>query len=218
MYQFTPAAILGYATLLPPAIARTLILTFLVLALAAPIGLVLAQARRGRNRSAAAIARAWVELFRNIPLLVLLYTCYFGLAQIGLRLGNEAAALLALTLNASAYLGEIIRAGYAAIPPGQAEAARALGLGRLATERHVLLPQAFAASLPALCNQAIGVLLGSSVAAIIGVHELADWMLATGSSSFRYMEAFLLAALVYIALCQCLGAGGALLERRLARS
>lgn len=214
MYQFTPAAILSYAGLLPGAVLTTLGITATVLLLAFPAGFLIAQARRGRNPVLAVAARAWIEVFRNIPILVLLYTCFFGLAELGFRLSNWAAALLALTLNASAYLAEIIRAGYAAIPPGQEEAARALGLGRFAVQRRVLLPQALRAALPALGNQAVGVLLGSSAAAVIGVHDLGDWMLATGSSSFRYMEAFLAAALVYIALCQCIAAGTAWLERR----
>ncbi|MBV8915656.1 MAG: ABC transporter permease subunit [Acetobacteraceae bacterium] len=214
MYEFRPAAILAYASLLPEAILTTLGLTASVFILAFPPAFALARARRGRSLVLGLGARCWIELFRNVPILVLLYTCFFGLAELGLLLANWEAALLALTLNASAYLAEIIRAGYAAIAPGQVEAARALGLRPFAIEWKVLAPQAFRAALPALGNQAIGILLGSAAAAVIGVHDLGDWMLATGSSSFRYMEAFLAAALLYIGLAQALASGFAALERR----
>ena len=214
MYEFRPAAILGYAGLLPEALLTTLGLTAAVFVLAFPPAFALAQARRGGSILLVSVARGWIELFRNIPILVLLYTCFFGLAELGLRVTNWQAALLALTLNASAYLAEIIRAGYAAIAPGQAEAARALGLRRVALEWKILLPQAFRAALPALGNQAIGILLGSAAAAVIGVHDLGDWMLETGSSSFRYMEKFLAAALLYIGLAQGLALCFTGLERR----
>ena len=217
MYEFRPRAILGYAELLPQAMATTLGLTAAVLLLAFPPAFLLAQARRSGIAPLALLARCWIELFRNIPILVLLYTCFFGLAELGLRLANWQAALLALTLNASAYLAEVIRAGYAAISPGQAEAARALGLSTVAVEWRVLLPQALRAALPALGNQVVGVLLGSAAAAVIGVHDIGDWMFATGSSSFRYMETFLAAALVYILLCQLVAVGFATLERRARR-
>lgn len=193
---------------------RTLGLTAAVVALALPAGFAICLARRSGNCILRLAARAWIEVFRNVPVLVLLYACFFGLAELGLRLSNVGAVLLALTLNASAYLAEIIRAGYAAVPAGQAEAARALGLGRIVVQRRVVLPQAARAVLPALGNQVIGILLGSAAAAVIGVHDLADWMLATGSSSFRYMEAFLVAALIYVALCQAISAAQSALERR----
>jgi polar amino acid transport system permease protein len=214
MYQFRLAAISSYFGALPWAIGTTVEITALALALSTPLGIALAKARMSQLWPVALLARAYIELFRNIPLLVLLYVFFFGLAQVGLHLSNYWATVAALVTNAAAYCAEIFRAGYNAIPSGQREAARALGLRALPMEWFVVLPQVVRVITPAYANQCIGVLIGSSIAAVIGVSDLSNWMLVTGSESFRYMEAFLVAAAIYIALCQMVAAAMAVLDRR----
>jgi His/Glu/Gln/Arg/opine family amino acid ABC transporter permease subunit len=214
MYEFRLEAISGYFIALPASILVTLELSLLALAFSTLAGLTLAQIRLHGPRPLAVLVRAYVEVFRNIPILILLYVCFFGLAQMGLHLSGFWAAVVALTLNATAYCTEIFRAGYAAVALGQREAALSLGLRAAVVELKVILPQVVRVILPAYANQCIGILLGSSVAAIIGVRDLADWMFATGSSTFRYMESFLVAAVVYIVLCQMVAAAAAMLERR----
>lgn len=214
MYQFQLAAIRSYFGALPSAVGITLEITVLAVAACTPLGIVLAKGRMSRLWPIAFLARAYVELFRNIPLLVLLYVFFFGLAQVGLHLSNYWATVLALTINSAAYCAEIFRSGYNAIPKGQGEAARALGLRPLSTEWFVLLPQVVRVITPAYANQCIGVLIGSSIAAVIGVSDLSNWMLVTGNASFRYMESFLVAAAVYVVLCQLVAAAMAAFDRR----
>ena len=214
MYQFNLRAILVYFPLLPQSIAVTLLLTAIAVVASTVLAFPIAKARMSGILPLALLARAYVELFRNIPILVLLYVYYFGLAQAGLHLSIWSSSLLALITNAAAYCSEILRAGYSAIPHSQREAARSLGLHAWHIEAFIVLPQVWRVIIPPFGNHCIGVMLGSSIAAVIGVPDLADWMLLTGSNSFRYMESFLVAAIVYIALCQVVAAGVAALDRR----
>jgi His/Glu/Gln/Arg/opine family amino acid ABC transporter permease subunit len=214
VYEFNLQAILVYFHLLPQSIGVTLVLTAVALAGSTLIAFPIAKARMSRHLLPMLLGRAYIELFRNIPILVLLYVYYFGLAQAGLHLSTWWASVLALSTNAAAYCAEILRAGYSTIPGGQREAARSLGLRAWHIEAFVVLPQVVRVIIPPFANHCIGVLMGSSIAAVIGVADLADWMLATGSDSFRYMESFLVAALVYIALCQGVAAVAAAIDRR----
>ena len=215
MYQFNLRAILVYFDRLPQSIAVTLALTAIAVVASTLLAFPIAKARMSGIPPLVVLARAYVELFRNIPILVLLYVYYFGFAQAGLHLSTWWAALLALSTNAAAYCAEILRAGYSAIPGGQREAARSLGLRAWQIEVFVVLPQVARVIIPPFANHCIGVLLGSSIAAVIGVADLADWMLATGSDSFRYMESFLVAATIYIVLCQGVAAVTAVIDRRM---
>jgi His/Glu/Gln/Arg/opine family amino acid ABC transporter permease subunit len=214
VYQFNLRAILVYFPLLPRSIAATLILTAIAVVGSTVVAYPIARARMSRILPLAWLARAYVELFRNIPILVLLYVYYFGLAQLGLHLSAWWAALLALITNAAAYCSEIIRSGYSTIPRGQREAGLSLGMHSWHIEALVVLPQVWRVIIPPFANHCIGVLLGSSIAAIIGAADLADWMMASGDNSFRYMESFLVAAIVYIVLCQAVAFGMAALDRR----
>lgn len=217
MYQFNLRAILVYFPSLPQSIVVTLLLTAIAVVASTLLAFPIAKARMSGILPLALLARAYVELFRNIPILVLLYVYYFGLAQLGLHLSVWWASLLALITNAASYCSEIIRSGYSTIPKGQREAARALGLHTWHIEAFILLPQIWRVIIPPFGNHCIGVLLGSSIAAVIGVPDLADWMLLTGSNSFRYMESFLVAAIVYIVLCQLAATGIAVIDRRTRR-
>jgi His/Glu/Gln/Arg/opine family amino acid ABC transporter permease subunit len=214
VYQFNLSAILVYFPLLPLSIAVTLLLTVVSLVASTLLAFPIAKARMSGVLPLALLARAYVELFRNIPILVLLYVYYFGLAELGLHLSVWTASLLAIITNAAAYASEILRAGYSAVAKGQREAARSLGLHAWHIEAFIVLPQVWRVVIPPFGNHCIGVLLGSSIAAVVGVPDLADWMLNTGSGSFRYMEAFLVAAVIYVFLCQAVAAGMAALDRR----
>jgi polar amino acid transport system permease protein len=218
VYQFNLRAILVYFQSLPESIAVTLLLTAIAVVASTALAFPIAKARMSRSRPLELLARAYIELFRNIPILVLLYVYYFGLAQLGVHLSVWEASLLALITNAASYCAEIIRSGYSTIPRGQREAARALGLHAWHIEAFIILPQVWRVIIPPFGNHCIGVLLGSSIAAVIGVPDLADWMLLTGSNSFRYMESFLVAAIVYIALCQLAAASIAAIDRRTRRN
>lgn len=116
--------------------------------------------------------RAYVELARNTPLLIQLFFLYFGLPALGISLSGFATAVIAMTFLGGGYLTEALRAGVQAIPPSQLEAGRAIGLSRWQLLRHVQLPQAWLASLPALFANFIFLLKETTVASAVAVPEL----------------------------------------------
>jgi polar amino acid transport system permease protein len=178
------------------------------------IGALAAWAAMARQRAVRLVPQLYVELFRNTPFLVQMYIVYFGLPSIGLRLTAYPAALLALSLYAGAYATEILRAGIDGVPSGQIEAARALGLSPLRTLRLVILRQALAASFPALASQFVLVMLASSLLSAISVPELTAVANNIQGQTFRSFEAFLVVAVVYLALTALLRGVLGALERR----
>ena len=204
MYEFNLAVVLNYIAELGPAIGLTILLTLLTTVLSTIIGIVGALARTARFRTVRFAAAAYVEVFRNVPLIVVLFVVFFGLAQIGLRLNGFVSAVVALTANAGAYLTEVFRGGLLAVPTGQRESALAQGMRYHQLQWYVILPQVVRNVLPAYGNISVGILLGSSLASVIGVRDVSFWMLNTGAATFRYMETFLAAALVYFVLVQAL--------------
>ena len=157
-------------------------------------------------------------MVRNIPLLVVLYILFLVLPLYGIPINALTAGVLGLAINSTAFTIEIIRAGFAAIPPGQYEAARSLGLHRLQMLRLVIVPQVFRIVLPTLGNQIVSVVLGSAVASIIGVSELTYQTQSIGSSTFRYFELFTITALFYIACVQAISLLWRLLTGRAAHA
>lgn len=149
-----------------------------------------------------AAGRFYVEVLRGVPILVLLYVVFFGFPAAGIPINGYEAALLALTANTTAYMIEIYRGGLDGVHSGQREAATALTLSKGMTWRHVLLPQAMVIALPALGNQLEAVVLGSSLAELIGVNELTHQAYFTGSATFQYFTVFLVVGAVYIVIAQ----------------
>lgn len=127
----------------------------------------------GLHRPAlSALVRGYVELARNTPLLIQLFFLYFGLPALGLSLSGFATAVIAMTFLGGGYLTEALRAGVAAVPHSQLEAGQAIGLSRWQLLRHVQLPQAWLASLPALFANFIFLLKETTVASAVAVPEL----------------------------------------------
>ena len=114
----------------------------------------------------------WIDLFRSFPVLVLLILIFYGLPFLGLTLGSFAAVVMALTLNNSGYYGEIFRAGIEAVPHGQREAARTLGLRPLQTMFLVVLPQALRGVLAPLASNSLELVKSTSIAALVALPEL----------------------------------------------
>jgi arginine/lysine/histidine/glutamine transport system substrate-binding/permease protein len=150
--------------------------------------------------------RLYVEFFRGTPLLVQLFMIYFGLPALSQSLGHAisfnrfAAAVVALSLNAAAYLAETLRSGIVSINRGQWEAARALGLGPLATLRFVIVPQMLQLVLPSLANACITLTKDTSLAAVIGFEELFREGQLLVATSYRAFEVYLAVALIYLLL------------------
>lgn len=213
MYEFDLSGLLPYLEPLPAAIVTTLWLSVLASLMAIGVGLVGALCRTHRSALLRFAGAAYVEVLRNIPLLVVIYLIYFGLAQIGLRVDGFNSALIALTLNAGAYMTEIFRGGLVAIPRGQYEAARSQGMTTLQLYRWVVFPQVFRIIYAPLGNLLIGIVVGSSLASVIGVEEVTTWMRRAGDETFRYMKSFFAVGVLYVVLAQAINGGRILTGR-----
>jgi His/Glu/Gln/Arg/opine family amino acid ABC transporter permease subunit len=201
-YTFTLRTIEEYLPALWQAAGMTLLLSLISIVASVALGAIVAVMRRGQLRLWRFLGAAYVEVMRNTPLLVILYIIYFAGPSIGLRLSSFTAALIGISLNSAGYMAEIIRAGLIAVAPGQFEAAQSQGMTATQVFRHVVFPQVFRTIYAPLGNQVIAVILASSLASAIAVEEVASWMETTGSTSFRFFETFVVAAVVYVVLCQ----------------
>ncbi|MDF3154652.1 ABC transporter permease subunit [Mesorhizobium sp. XAP10] len=194
--------------------------------LAIPVAL----ARLSNRRWLRYPAVAFILAFRGTPLLVQLYLCYFGVGQIlsgipsirfsplwPLLRGAEFYAFFTLSLNTTAYCGEIWRGAIQAIPDGQREAGQSLGLSKTRIMISVLLPQAFRLALPAIGGQNILLLKGTALASTITVFELMGAANLVRAQTFRVYEPLIAAALGYFLLAALITVGFGLFERRLAR-
>jgi polar amino acid transport system substrate-binding protein len=198
------------------AAAITLGITAGAFALAILLGLVLAIARVYGGPIARGAARAYIELFRGTPVLLQLYVLYFGLGKY-ISIGPVTAAIVGLGLNYAAYEAEVYRGALLAIPRGQGEAARALGLGPWQSLRHVLVPQAVRLALPATTNDFVSLLKDSSLVGAISVIELTKRMQILGADLREWLIPGLACAAFYLALSLPLSELARRLERRLAR-
>jgi polar amino acid transport system permease protein len=202
MYDFNFASLYPFFGTLPGAIWTTVEISLMATLASAVIGVLLAIMRTSDHRVLRAIGTLYVEIIRNMPLLVLLYLIFFGLPALGLVLSGYLSGLIALTLNSASFMTEIFRAGLLAVAKGQYEAARAQGMTRVQMYRFVILPQILRTTYAPLGNQVIGVIMGSSIMMVATVEEVTAWMANTGSVTFRYFETFLVAAIIYLVLCQ----------------
>ena len=186
----------------------TIRLSAMAMALGLCVGVVCAYLKAAGARPLQWVVTGYVELIRNTPFLVQIFIIYFSLPVIGIRLDANQAALAAMVVNLGAYAGEILRAGVEAIPTGQIEAARALGLTRLQTFRLVILYPAIKTVFPALASQFILLMLSSSVVSSISAVELTAVTNTLQSTTFRAFEFYFVATGIYLTMS--LGFRGAL--------
>ncbi len=200
-------------------VALTLALASLALLLSLPGGLLLGLARVSPWRALRLPVTALVWLVRGVPLLLVIFWAYFFLpALTGIKSGGFQTMLIALVVFNSVYLAEIVRAGIQALPRGQMEAARSLGLGWRSAMRHVLLPQALRHMLPSLINQFVATIKATSLGYIIGLTEVAFIANQINTQVFTHSpEVFGALALTYFVLCFGLSRAAYALERRLSR-
>ncbi len=163
-----------------------------------------------------AVGAVYVSFFRGVPLLVQLLLIYLFLPRIGLNVPPLVAGIAGLGLASGAYVSEIFRGSLAAIPPGQREAADALGMARPRIWWRVLLPQVMRLSLPAEINEFILLLKASSLISAIGVLELTRMAQAYAAETYRPLEMYVTAAVIYLVLNLALAGLGQLAERRIA--
>jgi polar amino acid transport system permease protein len=162
-------------------------------------GLVLALLRLYTPAPVAAIAIAYIDVFRAIPLLVLLIVIYYALPFVGIRLSPFSSAVTALSLVSAAYSAEILRAGIEGVPRGQFEAARALGLGPVRQMTDIILPQAVKLVIPPITSNAINVMKDTALASVVAMPDLLKQ--ATQAQALAANPTPLIgAALIYLAI------------------
>ena len=168
------------------------------------------------------LCTAYVEVFRATPMLVQIFIIYYGIGSI-IKLTETSVnrmfwGMVAVGLNSAAYMSEIIRAGIGAVPPGQMEAARCLGMSHWRAMRRVVLPQAVKNILPAMCNEFVTIIKETSVLGMVGIVELMFQAQSISKQTWIPLEPYVIAAVLYFIvvfpLSKCIAAA----ERGMNRS
>ncbi|MBR0653202.1 amino acid ABC transporter permease [Roseomonas terrae] len=182
------------------------------------LGLLFASAQLSRFAPLRLLGVAYVEFFRNIPVLVQIFWCYFTLPILtGMQPNAFSAAAVAISLYAGAYLAEIFRSGIQSIERGQWEAARAIGFGHLALMRWVVLPQAVRAVVPPLTNQVMEIVKTTTVASTIAYGEILYSAKVLSDQEFRPIESYTAVGIFFIVTLTFVSLLSSWLERRLRR-
>ena len=207
-----------YLPLILEATQLTVVLSLASFAAGLGLGFLVAVARVLGGRDTNAVLGGLVDLVRGTPLLVQLLVWYLGLSVLGLELSPFAAALVGLTVNAAAFISEILRGAIRAVPFGQREAALAMGLSPAYSVVGIELPQALPAIVPALMGFFIGLVKDTSLAYILGLYELTRTGKIIAEREFRPLEIYLVVALIYFVLCFPLSQFAIYANRRLGRT
>ncbi|WP_409340553.1 ABC transporter substrate-binding protein/permease [Paenibacillus sp. MBLB4367] len=197
----------------------TLLLSALGVLFGFIIGLIVSLLRMSRIRAITWLGTAYVEILRGTPMLVQLMIIHYGLAlTLGINFTPLQSGIITLSLNSSAYLAEIFRAGIQGVDRGQMEAARSLGMSRGLAMRHIIMPQAFKSVLPAIGNEFITIIKESSIISVIG---MADIMYQAGivkNITYKGLSPFIIAAAIYFVLTFMLSKLLGVWERRMGAS
>lgn len=213
-----------YFPSLAGALMETVKLSVLSLVFALILGVFFGLFRISKNKFLRGTATAYVEIIRGTPLMVQAFIIYYGIAQMLKPTGFSwaeiggafTAGTVTLSLNAGAFMAEIIRGGIEAVDIGQMEAARSLGLSYTQALRKVILPQAFRIMLPSIINQCITSLKDTSILSVIGIRELTmSGKILAGNSTSLVMAIWIVIAMFYFAVCFALSLGAKYLEVRL---
>ena len=208
----------------------TILVSVIAILIGVALGTILALMRltaeqKGKSTLLSKIAYVYIDIIRGTPLLVQTFIIYYGLAQslkpLGFSWSNIGgpftAGVVALSLNAGAYMAEIIRGGIQSVDKGQMEAARSLGLPYFKAMRRVILPQAFLTMLPSMINQFIITLKDTSLISIIGIRELTqNGKIIAANAASMVMSVWLVVALFYLVVCTILAKFAKIVERKIA--
>ena len=218
-YQFAWDVVWQYRTWLLEGTLLTLKIAAVSMALAMVFGLPLALLRMSKVWFVSGIAMVYIAVLRAIPLLVFILWMYFGVSLVlDINIDTFWSGVICLTLQYSAWLAEIYRAGLQAIDKGQREAALSTGLSRSRAFAKVVWPQAWRIIIPPLASNFIGIIKDSSLVGVIGLNELMRQAQIADSLSFRPFELFTAAMVIYITLALIISPLASLVERRAARS
>ena len=198
-------------------LSTTLALSAIAVFFGAIIGTLLAFCKMGKSRILRGIITAYVEIIRGTPSLLQVYVGYFVVPLLlpSLNVSTYASVAIALTINSSAYVSEVIRSGIQAVDKGQTEAARSLGLTQSQAMIKVVLPQAVKNILPALGNEFITIIKETSLASTFFVGDLMTSYLTVNGKEFLPLQCLLIVGIIYFILTFILGRGVSALERRL---
>lgn len=205
------------------ALGETLKLTIVSLLCATVLGVIFGLFKVSGNRLLTLIANIYIDIIRGTPLMVQTMIIFYGLSQVLRPLGfswapiggSFTAGAVTLSLNAGAYMAEIVRGGIESVDKGQMEAARSLGLPYGNAMRKVILPQAFRTMLPSIINQFIISLKDTSIISIISIRELTqNGKIIAANSASRVMAIWLVVALFYLVICTTLSKVALLVERK----
>lgn len=198
------------------AMGKTLELTFLSLIFASIIGLLFGMLNVSKKKALHVIANLYIDCIRGVPLIVLAFFVYFGIPlATGIRLSALVAGIIALSLNAGAYMAEIVRAGIQSVDKGQMEAARSLGLPYGTSMRKVILPQAIRTMIPSIINQFIITLKDTSILSVIGFPELVKAGQIVIARNFESFKMWVIIGVMYLIVITVLSKIARKLERRL---
>ena len=199
---------------------NTLLLTIISVALGTVLGTLVAMAKMSRFKVLRALISVYIEVLRGTPILLQLYIFYFVLPNVFtfLKLSQFMWVAIALCVNSSAYVSEVIRSGIQAVDKGQTEAARSLGLSQSQTMLKVILPQAVRYVLPAVGNEFIALLKETSVAGYVAVVDLTRAGNLVRNNTFDTFNSLMLIAVSYLLMVVFLTKALGILERRLAKS
>jgi polar amino acid transport system permease protein len=194
----------------------TLETSLLAVVLGVGVGIGLTVLRQSRHRPVEWACQAYMSVMRGTPLFIQVLVVYYVLPAAGLDIPRFFAGVIALSLNSGAYVTEILRGGLSAIPRGQVDAARSVGMSRALIWRHILLPQTFVLVLPPLTVEFTSLLKASALLSVIAVVELTRTTQQIVAATFRPVELWLVTGGLYFVMCFTLGGAARWLEARAA--
>ena len=209
--------IIKYWPLFLEGATTTVLLSFFSVIVGVGCGTLMALARLSSNKFLSKAAKVYIDIIRGTPLLVQLYLVYFGLATV-LDLNDFVSGVIAVSVNTTAYIAEIIRSGIQSVDKGQMEAARSMGMPKRMAMRQIILPQAMKNILPAIGNEFATLIKETSIVSLIGIHDLMYSSDTVRGATFTVFIPLLMTAFLYFVMTTTIAFFMDTLERKLQAS
>ena len=209
--------IIKYWPLFLEGATTTVLLSFFSVIVGVGCGTLMALARLSTNKFLSKAAKVYIDIIRGTPLLVQLYLVYFGLATV-LDLNDFISGVIAVSVNTTAYIAEIIRSGIQSVDKGQMEAARSMGMPKGMAMRQIILPQAMKNILPAIGNEFATLIKETSIVSLIGIHDLMYSSDTVRGATFTVFIPLLMTAFLYFVMTTTIAFFMDKLERKLQAS
>ena len=209
--------IIKYWPLFLEGATTTVLLSFFSVIVGVGCGTLMALARLSQNKFLSKAAKVYIDIIRGTPLLVQLYLVYFGLATV-LDLNDFVSGVIAVSVNTTAYIAEIIRSGIQSVDKGQMEAARSMGMPKRMAMRQIILPQAMKNILPAIGNEFAALIKETSIVSLIGIHDLMYSSDTVRGATFTVFIPLLMTAFLYFVMTTTIAFFMDKLERKLQAS